>query len=68
MMQFNMYHHYTVDEHTIQCIRNLFEIESGDLEEELPVSTEILTKDTTPKVLYVAMLLHDSGKGRPEDH
>ena len=68
MMQFNMYHHYTVDEHTIQCIRNLFEIESGDLEEELPISTEILTKDINRKVLYVAMLLHDIGKGRQEDH
>lgn len=68
MMQFNMYHHYTVDEHTIQCIRNLFEIESGDLEDELPISTEILTKDINRKVLYVAMLLHDIGKGRPEDH
>ena len=68
MMQFNMYHHYTVDEHTIQCIRNLFEIEQGDLEEELPISTEILTKDINRKVLYVAMLLHDIGKGRSEDH
>jgi len=67
-MQFNMYHHYTVDEHTIQCIRNLFEIEQGDLEEELPISTEILTKDINRKVLYVAMLLHDIGKGRSEDH
>ena len=68
MMQFNMYHHYTVDEHTIQCIRNLFEIETGALEEELPVSTEILTRDINRKVLYVAMLLHDIGKGRQEDH
>lgn len=68
MMQFNMYHHYTVDEHTIQCIRNLFEIESGELEEDLPISTEILTKDINRKVLYVAMLLHDIGKGRQEDH
>jgi [protein-PII] uridylyltransferase len=68
MMQFNMYHHYTVDEHTIQCIRNLSEIERGELEEDLPISTEILTKDIDRKVLYVAMLLHDIGKGRPEDH
>ena len=68
MMQFNMYHHYTVDEHTIQCIRNLSEIERGELEDELPISTEILTKDIDRKVLYVAMLLHDIGKGRPEDH
>ena len=68
MMQFNMYHHYTVDEHTIQCIRNLSEIERGELEEDLPIATEILTKDIDRKVLYVAMLLHDIGKGRPEDH
>ncbi|MEN8893237.1 [protein-PII] uridylyltransferase [Planktotalea arctica] len=68
MMQFNMYHHYTVDEHTIQCIRNLAQIERGELEDELPISTEILTKDINRKVLYVAMLLHDIGKGRPEDH
>ena len=39
MMQFNMYHHYTVDEHTIQCIANLFAIEQGDLVEELPVAS-----------------------------
>ncbi len=68
MMQFNMYHSYTVDEHTIQCIRNLAKIERGELEDELPISTEILTKDINRKVLYVAMLLHDIGKGRPEDH
>jgi [protein-PII] uridylyltransferase len=68
MMQFNMYHHYTVDEHTIQCIHNLAKIERGDLEDELPVSTEILTHSINRKVLYVAMLLHDIGKGRPEDH
>jgi [protein-PII] uridylyltransferase len=63
-----MYHHYTVDEHTIQCIHNLAKIERGDLEDELPVSTEILTHSINRKVLYVAMLLHDIGKGRPEDH
>jgi len=68
MMQFNMYHHYTVDEHTIQCIHNLAEIERGALEDELPVSTEILTKGINRKVLFVAMLLHDIGKGRKEDH
>ncbi|MEM9579809.1 MAG: [protein-PII] uridylyltransferase, partial [Pseudomonadota bacterium] len=68
MMQFNMYHHYTVDEHTIQCIHNLAEIERGALEDELPVSTEILTHGLNRKVLYVALLLHDIGKGRPEDH
>ncbi|QPM88867.1 [protein-PII] uridylyltransferase [Pseudooceanicola algae] len=68
MMQFNMYHHYTVDEHTIQCIRNLAMIEHGDLEEELPVASTILKEGVNRRVLYVALLLHDIGKGREEDH
>ena len=68
MMQFNMYHSYTVDEHTIQTIANLAMIEKNELEEELPVASSILQKGVNRKVLYVALLLHDIGKGRPEDH
>jgi [protein-PII] uridylyltransferase len=68
MMQFNMYHHYTVDEHTIQCIWHLSEIENGHLEEDLPVASSILKDGINRKVLYVALLLHDIGKGRDEDH
>ena len=68
MMQFNVYHHYTVDEHTIQCISNLAQIERGELVEELPVASGILAAGVNRKVIYVALLLHDIGKGRPEDH
>ena len=68
MMQFNVYHHYTVDEHTIQCISVLDQIERGELVEELPISSTILKAGINRKVLYVALLLHDIGKGRPEDH
>ncbi|MEP3440780.1 MAG: [protein-PII] uridylyltransferase [Sulfitobacter sp.] len=68
MMQFNMYHSYTVDEHTIQTIAHLAMIEKNELEEELPVASSILKKGVNRKVLYVALLLHDIGKGRPEDH
>ncbi|MGR3506994.1 MAG: [protein-PII] uridylyltransferase [Paracoccaceae bacterium] len=68
MMQFNMYHSYTVDEHTIQCIRNLSEIERGKLVEELPVASSILREGVNRKVIYLALLLHDIGKGRTEDH
>ncbi len=68
MMQFNMYHSYTVDEHTIQCIVNLAQIERGELIEELPLASSILEGGVSRKVLYVALLLHDIGKGRPEDH
>ncbi len=68
MMQFNMYHSFTVDEHTIQTISILAQIERGELEEDLPVASSILKDGVDRKVLYVALLCHDIGKGRPEDH
>ena len=68
MMQFNMYHSYTVDEHIIQCIANLSEIEKLELQDDLPVVTSIMKEGVDRKVLYTALLLHDIGKGRPEDH
>ncbi|MCX7300359.1 MAG: [protein-PII] uridylyltransferase [Rhodobacterales bacterium] len=68
MMQFNMYHAYTVDEHIIQCISHLARIERGELIEELPVASSILKAGVNRRVLYVALLLHDIGKGRDEDH
>jgi [protein-PII] uridylyltransferase len=68
MMQFNMYHSYTVDEHIIQCITNLALIEKGELEEDLPVASNILKRGVNRRVIYVALLLHDIAKGRPEDH
>jgi [protein-PII] uridylyltransferase len=68
MMQFNMYHSYTVDEHIIQCIANLAQIEREELIEELPIASGILKEGVNRKVLYVALLVHDLGKGRPEDH
>jgi len=68
MMQFNMYHSYTVDEHTIQCISTLAQIEREELVEELPIASGILKGGVDRKVLYLALFLHDIGKGRPEDH
>jgi len=68
MMQFNMYHSYTVDEHTIQCIASLAQIERKELVEELPVASGILAKGINRKTIYMALLLHDIGKGRLDDH
>jgi [protein-PII] uridylyltransferase len=68
MMQFNMYHHYTVDEHSIQCVAALAEIERGEHPEDLPLSSEIMETGINRRVLYLATLLHDIGKGRREDH
>ncbi len=68
MMQFNMYHSYTVDEHTIQVVSTLAQIEREELKEELPVASSILKRGVNRKVLFIACLLHDIGKGRKEDH
>jgi len=68
MMQFNMYHHYTVDEHLLRAIGSLASIESGRLAEEHPVASEIMPSIGNRTVLYVALFLHDIAKGRPEDH
>jgi [protein-PII] uridylyltransferase len=68
-MQFDMYHHYTVDEHSIRAIGLLAAIERGELKEDHPLSTAILQKQiASRRVLYVAVLLHDIAKGRGGDH
>jgi [protein-PII] uridylyltransferase len=68
-MQFDMYHHYTVDEHSIRAIGLLAAIERGELKSEHPLSTAILQKQiASRRVLYVAVLLHDIAKGRGGDH
>jgi [protein-PII] uridylyltransferase len=68
MMQFNMYHHFTVDEHLIRAIGFLSDIEHGRYAIEHPVSTEIIRTIDNRRALYVAVLLHDIAKGRDEDH
>jgi [protein-PII] uridylyltransferase len=67
-MQFDMYHHYTVDEHTIRAIGLLSRIERGELKHEHPLSTAMFQHIASRRVLYVAVLLHDIAKGRGGDH
>jgi [protein-PII] uridylyltransferase len=62
-MQFNMYHHYTVDEHTLQAVDAMAEIEHGRHRTQHPLSTEIFPKIINRRAVYLAMLLHDTGKG-----
>jgi len=67
-MQFDMYHHYTVDEHSIRAIGLLAAIDRGELKQDHPVSTAIIKQIASRRVLYVAVLLHDIAKGRGGDH
>ena len=66
--QHDMYHTYTVDEHTIRAIGILSRIESGELKEDHPLSADVVHKILSRPVLYLSVLLHDIAKGRGGDH
>lgn len=68
MMQFDMYHHFTVDEHTLFAIGILHKVETGQLRDEVPLASEVIHTVNSRRALYVAMLLHDIAKGRGGDH
>ena len=68
MMQFNMYHHFTVDEHLIRTVGMLSDIEHGMAAEPHPLATSIFKTIQNRRALYVAAFLHDIAKGRTEDH
>ena len=68
MMQFNMYHHYTVDEHLLRAVGILSDIEHGRFKDDHPLSTDIMPTLANRRALYVAVLLHDIAKGRKERH
>ena len=67
-MQFDMYHHYTVDEHTIRAIGLLARIERGELRDDHPLATSIFRSIASRRALYAAVLMHDIAKGRGGDH
>ncbi|HWE77572.1 MAG TPA: [protein-PII] uridylyltransferase [Pseudolabrys sp.] len=67
-MQYDMYHVYTVDEHTLFAIGILHQIETGALKSELPLATAIAPSIASRRALYLAVLLHDIAKGRGGDH
>jgi [protein-PII] uridylyltransferase len=62
-MQFNMYHSYTVDEHTLRAVGVIADIADGRLAEDHPLSVSIMPLIDDRESLFLAMLLHDTGKG-----
>ena len=67
-MQFDTYHVFTVDEHTIEAVRILGTLEAGALANETPVANGLVEDLQSRRALYVATLLHDIAKGRGGDH
>ena len=68
MMQFDMYHSYTVDEHTIKAVGNISDIEQGVLKTIAPVASRLIHELDSRQALFVAVLFHDIAKGRGGDH
>jgi [protein-PII] uridylyltransferase len=68
LMQFSMYHHYTIDEHLLRTVGVLSRIEAGEFKQEHPLVSELLPHIPNRSALYVAAFLHDIAKGRAEDH
>ncbi|MFT8796884.1 [protein-PII] uridylyltransferase [Zymomonas mobilis] len=67
-MQFDMYHHYTVDEHAIRALDILWQIENNKLEDLYPLGSRLFKQLNARLVLYMALFLHDIAKGREGSH
>lgn len=67
-MQYDMYHVFTVDEHTIRAIGVLNSIERGEMRQQHPAATNAFAEIRSRRALYLAVMLHDIAKGRGGDH
>ncbi len=68
LMQFDLFHAYTVDAHTLLVIRNLRRFSQPQFADEHPMAAQIFRRIEHPEVLYLAGLFHDIAKGRGGDH
>ncbi|MBV1909674.1 MAG: [protein-PII] uridylyltransferase [Kangiellaceae bacterium] len=67
-MQYDMFHSYTVDEHTLFLLKNLIEFSNEQAKTDYPLCHEIMERQNKPELIYLAGLFHDIGKGRGGDH
>ncbi|EUC71418.1 PII uridylyl-transferase [Alcanivorax sp. 97CO-5] len=68
MMQYDLFHIYTVDAHTLLVIKNMRRLRYEDLREEFPLASEVFYRLPKPELLYASGLYHDIAKGRGGDH
>ncbi len=66
-MQFDLFHVYTVDEHTFKVVRNMRQMQIH-YQDEFKLEHELLNKLPKVEILYLAGLFHDLGKGKGGNH
>lgn len=67
-MQYDLFHIYTVDAHTLEVLRNMRWMSLGKSEERFPLASKLINKLPKLEILYISGLYHDIGKGRGKDH
>ncbi len=67
-MQFDLFHAYSVDEHSYRVVKNLYQFSQKEHNHKYPLCSKIMQKIRKPEVLYLAGIFHDIGKGRGGDH
>ena len=67
-MQFDLFHVYTVDQHTLMVLRNIAQFASGRADERFSITHEVWPRLRKPELLLLAGLFHDIAKGRGGDH
>ena len=67
-MQFDLFHVYTVDQHTLMVLQNIGRFASGDADERFAIAHEVWPRLRKPELLLLAALFHDIAKGRGGDH
>jgi [protein-PII] uridylyltransferase len=67
-MQFDLFHAYSVDEHSYRLIKNLYRFSQTEHNADYPLCSKIMQRIRKPEVLYIAGIFHDIAKGRGGDH
>jgi [protein-PII] uridylyltransferase len=67
-MQFDLFHAYSVDEHSYRLIKNLYRFSQPEYNSEFPLCSKIVQRVRKPELLYIAGIFHDIAKGRGGDH
>ena len=68
MAQYDRYHIYTVDEHSLRGVRYLEQLRRGVYKDSTPLLTDVMRNVDRIEILYLAILFHDAGKGQGGDH